>query len=80
MNPGIKLSRHRYTNVLLFADDLLVLQNTESYLQKSVFKIHQICKKYNTNISTIKIKVMTFSIKGTDKKKHIPNYRTDAPF
>ena len=39
VNPGMKLSRDRYLNVLLFADDLLVFQNTESDLQKNLFSI-----------------------------------------
>ena len=29
VNPGIKLSRDRCLNVLLFADNLLVIQNTK---------------------------------------------------
>ena len=32
VDPGIKISRDRYLNVMLFADDLFVIQNTESDL------------------------------------------------
>lgn len=49
--------------VLSFVDDLLVIQNTESDLQESIFKRHQICKQYNMNISTVKTKVLAFETK-----------------
>ena len=57
VNPGIKLSQDSYLNVLLFADNLLVLQNVESDLQKSASKFHQIGKQYNMKISATKTKV-----------------------
>ena len=37
-----------------------VYKRQESDLQKSVFKLHQICKQYNMKISTIKTNVMAF--------------------
>ena len=63
VNPVIKISRDRYLNALLFADDLLKLQSTETDLEKCVFKFHQIFKQYN-------IKKIHYKNKGNGISKH----------
>ena len=56
VNTGIRLLRDRYLNMLLFADDFLVLYNTKSGLQKICFKHHQISKQDSMKLSTTKTK------------------------
>lgn len=60
VNVGFQISKNNFLNILLFADDLVVIQNSESALQKSIFKLNEIGEQYNMKISLIKTKVMAF--------------------
>lgn len=68
--PGFKISRDRYLNVLSFADVLLVIYNTASTLQKSIFKSDQMCGQYSVNVSTAKRKQMTFRAKNEYEQEY----------
>jgi hypothetical protein len=57
ISPGIKLSREISLNVLLYADDVVIIQKNEDDLQRSVHHLNQICKQYNFKISKEKTKV-----------------------
>lgn len=59
-DPGLKISQDIYLNILLFADDILLIQGNEDALQRSIFKFQQICEEYNMQISLSKTKVMAF--------------------
>ena len=51
-------------NVFLFANDLLIIQDEESALQKSFFEVNQVCDLYNRKLSTEKTKVIVFQGKN----------------
>lgn len=47
-------------NTILFADDQVILSNTEDDLQIAIFKLTQIANEYDMRISEQKTKVMAF--------------------
>jgi hypothetical protein len=47
-------------HALLFADDQIVLADSEETLQRAVFSLNNIAKEYNLRISTKKTKVLGF--------------------
>jgi len=59
------LKRNLYRNTLLFADDQVIIQDSEDKVQKSVYILNQTSKDYNLKISTDKTKIMAF------KGKHL---------
>jgi hypothetical protein len=64
--PGIKLSNNTIVKMLLFADDMLIIQENEDTLQKSIYELRKLSNNYNFNKSTTKTKVMAFQ--GKDQK------------
>jgi len=54
------LKRNLYLNTLLFADDQVIIQDSEEKLQKSVYILNQMNKDYNLKISMDKTKIMAF--------------------
>ena len=65
VDAGIVLKRNFYLNTLLFADDQVIIQDSEDKLQISVYVLNQMSKDYNLKISTDKTKIMAF------KGKHL---------
>ena len=59
------LKRNLYLNTLLFADDQVIIQDSEDKLQKCVYVLNQMNKDYNLKTSTNKTKIMHF------KGKHL---------
>jgi hypothetical protein len=59
----------RDDNTLLFADDQVVIQDTEDKLQKSVYIVNQMCKDCNLKISPDKTKIMVFKGKHLVRSK-----------
>ena len=51
-------------NTLLFTDDQFIISDTEDNLQKAVYLLYNISKKYNLEIATKNTKV--FGFVGTD--------------
>jgi len=51
-DAGIVLKRNLYLNTLLFADDQVIIQDSEDEFQKSVYILDQMSKDYNLKIST----------------------------
>jgi hypothetical protein len=60
VDAGIMLKRNLYLNTLLFADDQVIMLDSEDKLQKSVYILYQMSKNYNLKISTDKTKIMAF--------------------
>ena len=58
-----------YLNTLLFADDQVIIQDSEDKLQKSVYLLNQKRKDYNLKISTDKIKITAFKGKRLMRSK-----------
>ena len=59
VNEGIQLTRNYHLNVMLYADDVILIQNKESDLQMSVYRLHELGRQhYNLKISVNKTKVM----------------------
>jgi len=54
------LKRNLYLNTSLFADDQVIIQDSEDKLKKSVYVLKQMSKEYNLKISTDKTKIMVF--------------------
>jgi len=57
---GIMLKRNVYLNTLLFADDQVIIQDSEGKLHKCVYILNQNCKDYNLKLSTGKTKIISF--------------------
>jgi len=64
---GIKLSKNQQLSKLLFADDQVIIADTEDNLQKAVHKLNQIITEYGLTISAQKTKSMAF--KGRDPER-----------
>ena len=62
------LKRNLYLNTLLFADDQVIIQDSEDKLQKSVYTLNQMNKDYKLKISTDK-KNMVFKGKHLVRSK-----------
>jgi hypothetical protein len=60
MHPGIKVSNNTTVNMLLFADDMLIIQENGDTLQKSMYELQKLSNNYNFNISTTKQKLWLF--------------------
>ena len=61
---GIKLSKNQQLSTLLFADDQVIIADTEGNLQKAAYKLNQIITECGLIISVQKTKWMGF--KGRD--------------
>jgi len=61
---GIKLSKNQQLSTLLFADNQVIIADTEDSLQKDAYKLNQIITEYGLTISVQKTKSMAF--KGRD--------------
>ena len=57
---GIKLSKNQQLLVLLFADDQVIIADTEDNLQKAAHKLNQIIAEYGLTVSVQKTKSMAF--------------------
>lgn len=56
-------------NTILFADDQVILSTSEEELQRATYKLQQIFRNYNLEISTQKSKVMAFEGKYPIRSK-----------
>ena len=63
------LKGNLFLNTLLFADDLVIIQDSEDKLQKSVYILNQMSKDYNLKISMDKTKIMAFKGKHLVRSK-----------
>jgi len=63
------LKRNLSLNTSLFADDRVIIQDSEDKLQKSVYILNQMRKDYNLKISMDKTKIMAFKGKHLARSK-----------
>jgi hypothetical protein len=61
-NPGIQ-ANNTFISKLLLADDQIILQKSEHYLQRAVYKLKQIAKNCDFKICANKTKAVAFSRK-----------------
>jgi hypothetical protein len=62
---GITLSKNKQLLTLLFADDQVIISNTDDNIQKAAHKLNQTITEYGLNVSEQKTKSMSF--KGRDQ-------------
>ena len=68
-DAGIMLKINLYLNTLLFADDQVIIQDSEDKLQESIYVLNLMSKYYNLKISTDKTKIMAFKGKHLVRSK-----------
>jgi hypothetical protein len=61
---GIKMSNDTKLNTILFADDQVVIANSDDNLQRGLHALHQTVQAFGMKISHQKTKIMAF--KGTE--------------
>ena len=76
IHTGITINENCLIGCLLFADDLIILQNSEDDLQRAVYKLSNLCQKYKLRISAQKTKVMAFKGKEPVRSKIVLNNGT----
>jgi hypothetical protein len=59
--------------MLLFADDMMIIQENEDTLQKCMCELQKPSNNYNFNVSTTETKVMAFQGKYSIRSKIILN-------
>lgn len=42
VHQGIQMDRNCYMNVIMYADNVIILQNSEDNLQRSIHKLHEL--------------------------------------
>lgn len=73
-NLGIQLNKDTYINNIL----LLIVQESEDRLQRSIYKLNTICQEYRPNVkmSTNDTKIMAFKQKESVRSKVNINNQT----
>ena len=73
-DSDVTLDDNYESNALMYADDLILLSETEKGLQNQIIKLNLFCKNWNLSINTKKTKVMTFNRgNGITKAKIMSN-------
>lgn len=73
-NPrGVRLANNKQLETMLFADDQVILAEDEDELQRSMFKLENIARRYGMKISTQKTKTMAFRGKEAVRSKIVIN-------
>jgi hypothetical protein len=67
------VAKDTYVNILLSANEVILVQNSEDRLQRSVFHLNQMCTNYSFRISVSETKVMVSTDKNTVKSMIIIN-------
>ena len=59
LNCGVKIG-NKMVSVLLYADDIVLISETEEYLQKMLDTVHLWCQKWQLNINCSKTQIIHF--------------------
>ena len=70
---GIPFSKIRLLLTLLFADDKVIICNTEGNLQKATYKLNQIITEHGFTMSAQKKKLMAFKGQESVRSKILIN-------
>ena len=76
VDSGIQLQGDIYVNSLLYADDKVIIQETEDQLQKAIFTFNTILRNYGLRISAAKSKTMAFLGKRPIRTKIVVDNQT----
>ena len=69
VDTGINIGQGISLNSLMFADDTVIIQDSEDKLQTAVYKLQNLSKEFKMKISTHKSKVMAFRGKWPVRSK-----------
>lgn len=58
VHPGLRINLSVYVNNMLFADDQVLIQESEDNMQQAEYQLRTLCYEYSHKISTSKNKVM----------------------
>ena len=58
---GIKLKNNEYINILLYADDIVLLAENEANFQKVLNILHSWCHKWRISVNESKSEIVPFS-------------------
>jgi hypothetical protein len=72
---GIQLNKRKYINNILYADDQILMSTSEDDLQKMVYHLNLIARKYNVIISSTKTKPMAMCGNQIQRVKIEINHR-----
>ena len=73
-NPqGIQLNEEKKIETILFADDQVIISKNENELQRSVYNLEKIAKKFGMKISSSKTKTLAFKGKEPTRSKIVVN-------
>ena len=61
---GINIDHSTHINSLIWADDILLMAETEEHLQSLLYKLEKYCDKNRLTLNTQKTKVMIFNKTG----------------
>jgi transposase len=70
---GIQLNKRKYINTVLYADDQILMATSEDDLQKIVYHLNLIARKYSMIISSTKTKSMAMCGKKIQRVKIVIN-------
>lgn len=70
---GVKLKNNEYINILLYADDIVLLSESEENLQKVLNILHRWCYKWRITVNETKSNIMHF--RNPKKKKSCFNFK-----
>jgi hypothetical protein len=73
---GIKLSKNQHLSALLFADDQVIIADSEDNLQKAAHKLHRLITEYGLKISVQKTKSMAFEGRDPVRTKIVIDNKT----
>lgn len=63
MTSGMGINNGTCLNTLLYTDDKILIEESQDYLQRSVYLLGKLASEYNMEISVVKTKLMAFKVK-----------------
>ncbi len=76
VTSGIQLNKSICMSSLLYADDVVLIQENEDDLQRAMFQLQEVAREYSLTISVRNNKIMAFKGKYPVKTKIVINNST----